>query len=54
LDLVDQIKLRIKEISIENVAKMIEDEGSFVLIDIREESEWGNFRKRDRVCCTGC
>lgn len=40
LHLVDEAKKRIKEIDIQTVNLMIKNAENFILIDIREESEW--------------
>jgi rhodanese-related sulfurtransferase len=44
VELVNETKREIKEIEINEVKKMIEDKINFILIDIREESEWNNNR----------
>ena len=40
LDLVNEVKQSIKEISISDTKTMINNNDKFVLVDIREESEW--------------
>ena len=40
LELVNDAKSRIKEVSTDNTLRMIEKGENFILIDIREESEW--------------
>ena len=44
LALVNEAKKKISEIEISEVKKMIEENILFILIDIREESEWKNNR----------
>jgi len=44
LDLVDDAKTRIKEMDISAIKTMLEDKIIFVLVDVREESEWKNNR----------
>ena len=44
LDLVNEVKTKIKELDIITVKKMLDDQVDFVLIDVREESEWNNNR----------
>jgi rhodanese-related sulfurtransferase len=40
LELVNESKRRIKEITTEETLKLINDNKDFILLDIREESEW--------------
>lgn len=40
LSLVQDAKKRIKEVTVDDVARKFEKAESFVLIDVREESEW--------------
>lgn len=40
LNLVNEVRPQIKELSIEDVKQMLERKEHFVLIDVREESEW--------------
>jgi rhodanese-related sulfurtransferase len=40
LKLVDDARTRIRELSVEDVKGMLDRNESFVLIDVREESEW--------------
>jgi rhodanese-related sulfurtransferase len=40
LDLVNDVKSRIREVSIEELRRMLSSRDQFLLIDTREESEW--------------
>jgi rhodanese-related sulfurtransferase len=42
LALVDDTKRRIREVSIDDVRRMLEGGAPFQLVDVREESEWAN------------
>jgi len=42
LALVDDAKRRIREVSIDDVQRMLERGAPFHLVDVREESEWAN------------
>ena len=44
LQLCDQARTRIREVGIDDVHRQLEQNASFVLIDVREESEWAQGR----------